>query len=182
MISYLDYIIFLPINQYVYFIKGFYSIGAGGTREKGGYKMPEKDRESERADDFGYMEELSRAYREALTRRITSRESSISEEKRDLLGTIQREILYIAESTAREERGEARRELALMIRESAEECLRALSIEAKGESATLPSLSRAVLLANRALNLLIRHAREESKLTTFVLSELSALYALAAIN
>lgn len=144
--------------------------------------MPDKDREQE-GSDFSYMEELSRAYREALTRRIRPRESELPEEKRDLLGAMQREIVVIALSAVREEKREERREIALMIRESAEECLAALSQGTDIEEGTPPpSLARAVLLANRSLNLLVRHAREESKLTMLVLSELSCLYALAAIN
>ena len=145
--------------------------------------MPDKDRENENASDFGYMEELSRAYREALTRRITARESVLSEEKRELLGAMQREIRAIAEVTMREDRREDRRELALMICESAEECLDLLSPSEEAKENTPPfGLSRAVLLGNRSLNLLVRHAREENKLTMLVLSELSCLYALAAIN
>ena len=70
-----------------------------------------------------------------------------------------------------------------MIAESAEECLRLIGKKGESEETSpAPTLPRAVLLANRSFNLLIRHTREQSPLTSLILSELSALYALAAIN
>ena len=145
--------------------------------------MADEEKENASEDNFGYMEQLARAYREALTKRLTGR-PSLSDEKKGLLAAMQREIKGIAWRVYQAEKREERRELSLMVTESAEECLRLLEEEG-GEGAEVrpaPLLARAVLLANRCLNLLIRHARETSLLTTLVMSELSALYALAAIN
>lgn len=146
--------------------------------------MSEEDKKKEVVDDFGYMEELSRAYRDALTKRIAPR-PVLPEEKKEAISAMQREIKETAERAFRSETREERRELALMIKESAEEALELLGESGVPISEKVPAaraLARAVMLANRSLNLLVRHAKEQSPLLSLILSELSALYALAAIN
>ena len=141
--------------------------------------------EKEEPNDFGYMEELSKAYESALAKRLT-RPYGLNEEKREIIAAMQSEIKYAAERTYPASGSEERKELLLMLRESAEECLHALSAEEKVPSKqSVPDaalLSHALMLANRSYNLLLRHTKECSPLSMLVLSELSALYALAAIG
>ena len=145
--------------------------------------MGDDKKENITEDNFGYMEELARAYRETLTKRLTG-QPALEGEKRDALAAMQRELREIAKRAYKAEKREERRELSLMIAESAEECLRLLGTpnETPVGDSPAPTLPRAVVIANRSLNILIRHTREGSLLTNLVLSELSALYALAAIN
>lgn len=145
--------------------------------------MPEKD-------EFEYMEQLSKAYREAFAKRLIKKQSAFPEEKRAALSKMQAEEHRLAGMIAGGLSTEESRELAEMIKESASECLALLSFD---ENTVLPIpdlstphparlLSRAVILANRCLNLLTRHTEGEPRLIFLILSELSALYALAAIN
>ena len=146
--------------------------------------MEKDDEEKEAYSDFGYMEELSRAYREALAKRIV-RASELPDEKKEAIAAMQREIKEIGERVLHGEVREERRELSLMIKESAEEMLNVLGKSEGTPAETVPAeraLARAVMLANRSLNLLVRHAKEQSQLLNLIFSELSALYALAAIN
>ena len=77
-----------------------------------------------------------------------------------------------------------------MLKESAEETLGAIGFTEEPDFSpdptrgmTVPALlSRATLLANRCLNLLIRHGEGETRLFYLIISELSVLYAFAAIN
>ena len=146
--------------------------------------MDEKEKTSETSSDFGYMEQLSKAYEAAFSERRKA--SDLPEEKRELLLKMQHEIALTAKSAALSFGDPAKKELALMVKESAEEILAALSSDElpSSQSGAMPesALSRAVLLANRSLNLLLRHNRCIRSETMLVLSELSALYALAAIR
>ena len=142
-----------------------------------------KDQEAQ--NDFGYMEELSKAYEATFAKRL-ARPYGLEEEKRELIAAMQSEIKCAAERAYASARSEESKELLLMLRESAEECLHVLSLEEMSKSKTnVPDgalLSHALILANRSYNLLLRHTRECSPLTMLILSELSALYALAAIR
>ena len=148
---------------------------------------PKRTKEEE---GFGYMEELSKAYREAFSKRLASKKDILSEEKRALLTSMQGEISLAGGKIALAVREEEKKELARMLKESAEECLGVLAGEE--EPRFLPDpyaakplsflLARATLLANRALNLLVRHGTCDDKLFRLITSELSALYAIAALN
>ena len=152
--------------------------------------MQEEKNNEEKEESFPYMEKLSQAYAEAFAKRLRHSEEPLPQEKRELIVKMQCEISRtagkLAVATAREER----KELSRMIKESAEETLRVLRYDEEepfgsDSLAALPPsllLARAVLLANRCLNLLIRHTGTDTKLLPLVLSELSAIYALAAIN
>lgn len=144
--------------------------------------MSDRDNGGEMPSDLGYMEELSRAYAAALKRRLErSTLPSLPEEKVALLLSLQREIWSAAASLLPYCKSEERRELTLLLRESAEECITLCAGETPKEVGNT-TLSRAVLAANRALNLLIRHRDGQDRLLYLILSELSALYALAAIG
>ena len=143
-----------------------------------------KEDPSAKESDFGYMEELSKAYEAALAKRLTR--PSLPEEKRAAVASMQREISEAAERVYPSAQSEEKKELLTMLKESAHECLTLLEAE---NLPSVPSrvpdaflLSRAVILANRTLNLLVRHTKETSPLVFIILSELSALYALAAIR
>ena len=144
--------------------------------------------EDRREENFDYMEKLSEAYASAFAKRIAETAPPIPEEKRDLLVKMQREIAQISEAILPACKGEERKELTLMIRESAEEILTLFGAEreaAKRPYASLPPallLPRGVLLANRSLNAIIRHSKTDQRLLPLLLSELSAFYALAAIS
>ena len=148
---------------------------------------PKKTNEEE---DFGYMVELSKAYQEAFSKRIAGKKNPLSEEKRALLATMQGELSRTGGKVALALREEEKKELARMLKESAEEFLRALAWEEEPDFTPDPYvlkplpflLARATLLANRSLNLLIRHGECDDKLFRLVTSELSALYAIAALN
>ncbi len=148
--------------------------------------MSEKENSS--GNPFAYMEELSKAYHEAFLKRVAKRTFPLQEEKRAALCSFQGEIARLADAALPALENEYKKELALMAKESAEECLRLLGKEgdervAEPKPAALPLLlSRAVLLANRSLNVLVRHAEADDKTAFLILSELSALYAIAAIN
>ena len=148
-----------------------------------------KDQEARTEDTFGYMEELSKAYKEAFAKRLAKNQASLPEEKRDAIAKMQGEIAACAA-----EIGAAappvKKEFAAMIKESAEEVLHLLSesetpLPTQEEAASRPLsylLTQCVILANRSLNLLTRHTENADRIVFVILSELSALYALAAIN
>ena len=146
--------------------------------------MSENEKHPE--SDFGYMDELSRAYEAAFAKRLKKNE--LSNEKRELLFKMQTELISVAEEVREKEGSEERKELALMLFESARECARLYGEESAGineKKEGVPRavlLARAVLLCNRSLNLLLRHEDGKEKGVLLILSELSALYALAAIN
>lgn len=149
-----------------------------------------EEKENERKDPFSYMEKLSQAYEEAFSKRLKKVSPPFSPEKRELLVKMQCEISRIAGKLAVATGQEEKKELARMIKESAEESLRALRYDEEepfgtDDLAMLPPAllsARAVLLANRSLNLVVRHTTCDAKLFPLLCSELSALYALAAIN
>ena len=150
--------------------------------------MDRKDKISEE-NGFGYMEELSAAYAKAFRKRLAGKTRVLSEEKRAAIAEMQSEISRAAGRIAILSADEEKRELARMIKESAEETLRLLEsdeIAFTADPTRMPSLSallsRATLLANRCLNLLVRHAEADERIALQILSELSALYAIAAIN
>lgn len=148
-------------------------------------RLPEKDSKA-----LDYMEELSVAYQRAFAERLAKSRCPLSEEKRVLMIKMQREVSRNAGKLALIHSDESKKELARMIKESAEETLRALSCDeeevfaADPEKQPTPSdlCCRAVLLCNRCLNLTVRHCACDQKLFCLISSELSALYALAAIN
>ena len=144
------------------------------------------DEKQKGAEDspFGYMEELSKAYQEAFTERLARQKFPLPEEKKGLIGRMQEEISRTAGRIAIGFREETKKELARMVKESAEETLRAIEYDEEPDFTTDPTerstlselLSRAVLLANRSLNLLVRHTRPNEKAAFLILSELSASY------
>ena len=103
---------------------------------------------------------------------------------------MQLEVSRLAGKLALAYSDESKKELARMVKESAEETLRALSYDDEETFAADPNeqptpsalCCRAVLLCNRCLNLTVRHTACDWKLFCLLSSELSALYALAAIN
>ena len=152
--------------------------------------MERKEDQNKTGNNFEYMEELSKAYREAFAKRLIQRQTTLPEEKRDAICKMQTELTHIVEVLSRTMHSEIRKELAAMARESAEEFLRLLSdgkeqVRTPGSMPNLPLtavLPRATLLANRSLNLLVRHSEPPDRMIFLILSELSALYALAAIS
>ena len=151
--------------------------------------MAENEEQNKQKEDFSYMEALSKAYEEAFAKRL-KRSLRLSEEKRDLVVEMQREIDGLLGLLSRTMHSDVRKELASMIRESASEILHLISEDGTdAATANAPSnlpltalLPRATLLANRSLNLLIRHGENTDRIVLLILSELSALYALAAIS
>ena len=152
--------------------------------------MTEKDREKEQGrDPFGYMEELSEAYREAFAKRL-AKSKPLADEKRDFVIKAQLDLSRTAGKLAVAFTRQEKKELARMMKESAEEILRVLAYDEEEIFAVGPLvdppvellLSRAVLLANRSLNACVRHAECDLKLFSLITSELSAIYALAALS
>ena len=151
--------------------------------------MTENEEQNEQKNDFEYMEALSKAYEEAFAKRL-KKAVRLPEEKRNLIAKMQAEIDGLLALLSRTMHSDVRKELASMVRESATEVLRRLSEEEKPAAAagSLPNLPltallpRATLLANRSLNLLVRHGEATDRTAFLILSELSALYALAAIS
>lgn len=151
--------------------------------------MAENEEQNKQKEDFSYMEALSKAYEEAFAKRL-KRSLRLSEEKRDLVVEMQREIDGLLALLSRTMHSDVRKELASMIRESSSEILHLISEDGTdAATASAPSnlpltalLPRATLLANRSLNLLIRHGENTDRIVLLILSELSALYALAAIS
>ncbi|HCU56184.1 MAG TPA: hypothetical protein DIC18_02480 [Clostridiales bacterium] len=151
--------------------------------------MTDNQRGESAENSFAYMEELSKAYTAAFAKRIKNSACPLSEEKKQLLLELQSEIARIATKVTASCRTEEQKELSSMIKESAEEAIGYIwekqPERPEEETPFLPAallLSRAVILANRSLNLLIRHTMYDEKLFALFLSELSALYALAAIR
>jgi len=149
------------------------------------------DREEKTTEEsgFDYMEGLSKAYEAAFQKRLRGRERTLSDEKSAAIGTMQGEISRTAGRIAVLSADDAKKELARMIKESAEEILRLLDkqeVDFSADPTDSPPisalLSRATLLANRCLNLLVRHGEADERLFYLTMSELSALYAIAAIN
>ena len=148
------------------------------------------DRSDETPAESGndYMEELSKAYREAFRKRLASTAHSLPEEKRAALGEMQSELSRTAGKIALLSPSGEKKELACMLKESAEEILSLLETEISftADPEETPPLSamltRATMLANRCLNLTVRHTRSNERIVHLLLSELSALYAFAAIN
>ena len=152
--------------------------------------MEEKEEQSKTESTFGYMEELSKAYREAFAKRLAQRKPVLPEEKRDAIARMQADLSVVADFARRKTNTNEQKELLSMVGESAQEVLRLLCIEqtqfspSKDVSSFPVSalLMRGVMLGNRSLNLLVRHGEADGQLAFLILSELSALYALAAIN
>ena len=152
--------------------------------------MQEEERPISDENPFEYMEALSKAYGEALSKRLHRGECDLSEEKRAALIKMQLDLSRSGGRLAVIFAQEEKKELSRMIKESAEESLRYLRYDEEEVFETDPFaslspaaiLSHAVLLANRSLNLLIRHTLSDEKPVRLVLSELSAIYALAALN
>jgi len=150
--------------------------------------MEEKEDRAEAP--FAYMEELSRAYQEAFLKRLEKKECELSPEKREYLLHLQWELSRAASRLSRLFVREEKKELSHMVIESADEILTKLQFR---EESPLPLnrfpsqrveeiLIRSVLLANRSLNLLLRHGQSEDRFIFLVLSEISALYAIASIR
>ena len=136
------------------------------------------------------MEELSEAYQAAFAKRLAIGQSSLSEEKRTAIIRMQLELSRTAGKLALAFRSEEKKELARMIKESAEETLRALHYDEEEVFSADPItplppavlLARAVMHANRSLNLLLRHKEADQRIFDLILSELSAIYAIAAMG
>ena len=143
--------------------------------------MAEEEKSREGSEDLGYMEELSRAYEAAFRKRI-ARSIPLSEEKRALLLSQQADLYRTAEALSRSFHSTERKEISLFLKESAEECISLLKGEFPVPLAPPLSLPQAVLSANRSLNLLVRHREGSDRAVSLVLSELSALYALASMG
>ena len=149
-----------------------------------------KEDNPNRDGSLAYMEELSKAYEEAFAKRLTVKRNRLPEEKRNAIGEMQAEISRIAGKIALLSTVDEKKELARMVKESAEETLRAIEYEAEPAFTADPTtptppallLARATLLSNRCLNLTVRHTDFDAKVAFLLLSELSALYAFAAIN
>ncbi len=152
--------------------------------------MQEEEKHTAGTAPFDYMEALSKAYGEAFSKRLRKTDADLSEEKRAALVKMQLDLSRSGGRLAVIFAQEEKKELSRMIKESAEESLRYLRYDEEevfetDPFASLPPaaiLSHAVLLANRSLNLLIRHTLSDEKPVRLVLSELSAIYALAALN
>lgn len=144
--------------------------------------------EKEEPADFGYMNELLKAYNESLRKKKAQNE--LSDEKKAYIASAERRVKEIASSIAARAPLAEIKELAFMAKESAEGCLNVIGEEDPSEEKPrdyanfpLPALlSRAVLLANRALNALVRNGRGNDRAISLILSQLSALYAIAAIR
>lgn len=141
-----------------------------------------KTESEEPTSDFSYMAKLSEAYKRAFAER---KPFALDEEKRLYIAKMQRETAEIARTLAGYFEREEKKELALMLQKSASDAVLLLGeCEACAEDTARPAaslLTRAVLLANRSLNAL-SEAKAAGKLYHCVLSEISALYALAAIG
>lgn len=141
----------------------------------------------EESSDFGYMNDLLKAYHETLAEK-KAKESALTSERKERVGESQKEIRSICKELLTRGAEAERKELVLTAKESAEECLGALSIDLEEKEnryaryATSKLLSRCVLLCNRDLNLLIRHGIKSSRLIFLILSELSAFFSIAAIK
>ncbi|MBQ7712353.1 MAG: hypothetical protein IJT69_00905 [Clostridia bacterium] len=139
-------------------------------------------------NEGGYMEELSKAYAEAFRKRLAGNTRILPEEKRVAIAEMQRELSRTAGKLALLSPTNEKKELARMLKESAEETLSLLETEESfvadpAKAASLSALlTRATMLGNRCLNLLVRHTRSDERLVHLILSELSVLYAFAAIN
>jgi len=149
----------------------------------------DRDEKTSKESGFEYMEGLSRAYEEAFRKRLEGKTHALEGEKRAALCRMQGEISRTAGRIAILSSENEKKELARMVKESAEEILRLLDSEEIAFSAdptqTPPIsalLSRTTLLANRCLNLIVRHRETDERLFFLITSELSALYAIAAIN
>ncbi|MCR4726568.1 MAG: hypothetical protein K5753_05055 [Clostridia bacterium] len=142
----------------------------------------------EEKTDFGYMNEMLKAYRESLATRKAERE--LSEEKKAYVGSAECRVKELCAAIAGRARIPEIKELALMAKESAERCLKEIGEAERAETGErafgdypLPSLlSRCVLLLNRALNALVRNGSGNEKAITLLFSQLSALYAIATIS
>ena len=136
----------------------------------------------EQTSDFSYMTKLSEAYKRAFAER---KPFALDKEKRLYLARMQRETEEIAKTLANYFEREEKKELALMLQKSANDAAMLLgeceAYEGEAEPPATSLLTRAVLLANRSLNALADE-RSCGKLYHCILSEISALYALAAIG
>lgn len=142
----------------------------------------------EEKSDFGYMNEMLKAYRESLAAKRAEKE--LSEEKKTFVASAERRVKQLCAAIAGRAALSEIKELAFMAKESADRFLKEIGETEDRESSArefgdypLPSLlSRCVLLANRALNAFVRHGKGNEKAITLLLSQLSALYAIAAIS
>lgn len=135
----------------------------------------------EEETDFSYLAKLSEAYKEAQEER---RKARFPEEKRAYLCKMQAELVEIGRFLLHYFERAEKKELATMLLESAEQVFHAVSEKGDPterfaiEAANDALLTRAVLLANRSLRLI---GAGQCDLFRGISSEISALYALAAI-
>ncbi|MBP5405248.1 MAG: hypothetical protein J6Y74_04815 [Clostridia bacterium] len=135
----------------------------------------------EKETDFSYMAKLAEAYKQAQEER---RKARFPEEKRGYLREMQAELAEIGRFLLHYFERAEKKELATMLLESAESVLHAISEEGdqtklfRIEEASDALLTRAVLLANRSLRII---GAGQCDLFRKISSEISALYALAAI-
>ena len=142
----------------------------------------EREKKEEPKTDFSYLAKLARAYAEE---ERTRKRGRMSEEKRAYIVEMQRRLLSIAGAlSAYFERAE-KKELAAILFKNAGDALRDLDAAEETitligrETATLRD--EAILLANRCLNMLEGGA-VNADLFRYILSEISALYALNIID
>ena len=142
----------------------------------------------EEPTDFGYMDTLLKAYGESMAKR--KEKQALSEEKRAFVASAERRVKEICASLAARASVAEIKELSLMAKESAEQCLTLIGEDEKIEDtardyARYPAsdlLSRCVLLTNRALNVLVRGENGNDRAIRLLFSQISALYAIAAIR
>jgi len=133
----------------------------------------------EEESDFSYLAKLSEAYKRTQTER---RKLDLNEEKRAYLTEMQRELAAIGHALLSYFEREEKKELAVYLYKNAEGVLRAIGEEgAITPTPQIPPFPRAVLLANRSLDALCG-AGGYGDLTRMILSELSAIYALAVMG
>ena len=133
----------------------------------------------EEESDFSYLAKLSEAYKSA---RREKQALELNEEKKERLADMQRELVRIGRSLLSYYEREEKKELAVFLMKNAQAVLRSVGEEeAAEETETTPSFSRAVLLANRSLDL-IHTAKGCGELSHMILAETSALLALATIG
>ena len=150
--------------------------------------MAEQNYDAEEKADFDYMNDLLKAYNETLAAKRAN--MGLPDEKKAYVASAERMVKEMCSVIAAGSSTAEVKELALMAKESAEQCLSAIGAEEQKEDAPYDHsrfpisalLTRCVLLSNRALNALVRSGTGNERAVMPVLSALSALYAIAAIR
>ena len=140
----------------------------------------EREKTEETKTDFSYLARLARAYAEEEKARKRVR---MSEEKRSYLIEMQRGLLSIARRFSEYFERAEKKELAAILCKNAGDALADLGAAAEETPIKegTPLRDEAILLANRSLNMLEGGA-VNADLFRYILSEISALYALTVID